>query len=689
MEDDAGGIDDVTLDVTVNNVAPTVDAGADQTVNEGETFFLDPATFSDPGYDCPACVPATEENFTFEIDWEDGNVDSGDATTEISGSAGVDTTGTVDGSHVYPDEDDGLFTVTVTVTDDDLGSDSDTIPITVLNVAPQILDVTATPTSVDEGSASTIVITADDVAADIPDLLYSFDCNDDTVFEIGPQASPSADCAFPDDSDHTVGVSVDDQDGGVTTDSVVVTVNNVAPEVTAAADDTAVEGIELTLDLASFTDPGLDDTHTSDVDWGDGTVEPGDVTQGSGTGDVSGTHIYADNGTYTVVVTVTDDDGGVGSGDLDIVVSNDPPSVTAADSQLVDSGLEVDLTGANPAATFTDRGFDCPTCDPATEENFTAEIDWGDLTVEAGPVVETPGSPGVLTTGEVTGAHTYAADGVYTVTVTVTDDDGDSDSASFTVIVGAAVEIHLEADTPGDLTPLVGGTSDFTLVLVPNGTTVNSADAVITIDITKMSLTAFPTGNPAGIPDVTVDCTTSEPDTIRCSASGDIPADVPFVWATLTLDADAIGPADLTSIEGTQANIGGSPVLADPATLPALEETVNIKGDVDVEVQVSLQFEPLPGDNIRFDVNLYAKEDFVAGIDDPWDIFDAIPLESFNDLEGTADITGKTFTLILPSVFTDEYDITIIAQRDGGLLDTLANLEDDFNINLPLGDRRV
>ena len=77
------------------------------------------------------------------------------------------------------------------------------------------------------------------------------------------------------------------------------------------------------------------DTHTATVDWGDGTAAdvgvvvetptgpPGSTTPAAGT--VSGSHVYADNGVYTVTVTVLDDDGGSHVDTLTVTVANVAP----------------------------------------------------------------------------------------------------------------------------------------------------------------------------------------------------------------------------------------------------------------------------------------------------------------------------------------------------------------------------
>ena len=64
---------------------------------------------------------------------------------------------------------------------------------------------------------------------------------------------------------------------------------------------------------AGFADGGLLDTHSTVWDWGDGTTSEGTVTENNGLGSVTGLHTYLAVGQYGVTLTVTDNDGGLGT----------------------------------------------------------------------------------------------------------------------------------------------------------------------------------------------------------------------------------------------------------------------------------------------------------------------------------------------------------------------------------------
>ena len=173
-------------------------------------------------------------------------------------------------------------------------------------------------------------------------------------------------------------------EGGLSSTAVGrINVANVPPSVNLPGGSKVPEGTNY-LASGSFTDPGAD-VWTAGVDYGDDTGLVGLTLNPDKTFDLS--HVYADNGSYTVTVTVDDDDGGEGTDSLVVTVNNVAPTVDAGEDQKSDEGDKVSLD----PATFNDKG---------TLDTHTATIDWGDGTsVDVGVVSETPsGPPGSMPT---------------------------------------------------------------------------------------------------------------------------------------------------------------------------------------------------------------------------------------------------------------------------------------------------
>ena len=94
-------------------------------------------------------------------------------------------------------------------------------------------------------------------------------------------------------------------------------VQNEPPKVDVGTDQTADEG-ETVRFSGSYVDPGVLDSHTIVWDFGDGIRAVNTVAP---------QHVYKNDGDFTVTLTVTDNDGGVGFDSLVVRVVNKAPIV--------------------------------------------------------------------------------------------------------------------------------------------------------------------------------------------------------------------------------------------------------------------------------------------------------------------------------------------------------------------------
>lgn len=153
-------------------------------------------------------------------------------------------------------------------------------------------------------------------------VLYEWDFDEDGDYEKN-STSPIITNIYEDDYNGTVGLRVTDDEGLTATDTAEIVVSNVAPIVEAGADITAQYSDPVQFG-GSFTDPGSLDTHTTKWEFGDGKTDAENLTP---------THYYARPGEYNVVLTVTDDDGGIGQNSLKVNVAKEAVIITVENQE--------------------------------------------------------------------------------------------------------------------------------------------------------------------------------------------------------------------------------------------------------------------------------------------------------------------------------------------------------------------
>ena len=265
------------------NATPEVQAGPDQAALTGAVVTLPPAAFTDDGGAHAA-----------RVDWGDGTLDE-------AAAAGSETAGTVAGSHVYGES--GTYTVTVSVTDSEGATGTDTALVTVskANAPPRLAPLG--DVSMREGERLTVPVFAIDPEGDAVTLTATGVPSDASFTDRG-SGGGSFELAPTDDAAATIQLSACDA-GSCTSDTFALTALNVAPLAAASNDGPVDVGAAVSISAAA-ADPGTDTFELAfDCD-GDGTFGP--FAAASTT-----TCSFARAGRFDVGVRVRDDDGGTGT----------------------------------------------------------------------------------------------------------------------------------------------------------------------------------------------------------------------------------------------------------------------------------------------------------------------------------------------------------------------------------------
>ncbi len=366
VEEDASmsTIQDTSLSVTVNNVAPTIAVTGNANVNEGSLYTLNLGLITDPGDDTV---------FRYIINWGDGVFTDTTANPE----------NTVH-NHTY---DDGtiLRNVIISLFDEDGSPHANAgnpkpFPVTVNNVDP-----TATffnGGAVSEGSNGLVGFAAQfdpSVADTNAGFSYSYDFNNDGDFADSGELTDvaSASTAVPalyladGPAVRTVRGRIKDKDGGFTDYTTNITVNNVTPVVNGGP-NIVVPATVLFNQNGNFVDPGADSPWVGKVDfeWNPGDlITDGDVVNLPLAGfNFTLSHTYNTPGPYVIRVYVTDKDGATGTDDVNVTVGpaptfqvnqflNNPSGFTVKFNRAADTSvlnLYDGLDGITPSAQPTD-----------------------------------------------------------------------------------------------------------------------------------------------------------------------------------------------------------------------------------------------------------------------------------------------------------------------------------------------
>ena len=346
----------------------------------------------------------------------------------------------------------GTEQITITVTDSEGGTDSETFDV----VVTPVNDPPVLTNPDDETTAEDTPLVVDLDGTDIED--------DDSTLTYTVVNSANITGVIVDDQltltpstnwhgTETITVTVIDMDGATDTETFDVTVTpvNDPPVLTDPDDETTAEDTAIVVDLDG-TDLEDDDTTLTY------TVANSPNIAGVIVDDqLTLTSTPNWHGTETITVTVTDMDGATDTKTFDVTVSpvNDPPILTDPDDETTaeDTPIIVDLDGTD------------------------IEDDDSTLTYT---VTNSPNITGIIVDDQLTLTSTPNWHGTETITVTVTDMDGATDRQTFDVTVSPVNDPPVLID-PADQT-----TAEDTPIIVDlDGTDIEDDDTTLTYTVTN------------------------------------------------------------------------------------------------------------------------------------------------------------------------------------------------------------
>lgn len=367
--------------------------------------------------------PEPVGSYTADVNWGDGSLPEQVTVTALP-SGGF----AVSGSHTYFITSSSNVQENITVSIRDSANDSIVIN-GVADVAPPGLVFTPQPVTATEGLSFSGTITDfidQDGFGNPAEYKATIDWGDgtttaSTVTASGTTMHVTGTHTYAHAGTEPIAVTVTDFDGAKgtahITATVVTSLSGTAKTIT-PTETTAFNGTVAAFSDAHTGQPLTD--YSATINWGDGTTTTGTVTTDGGGGfDVNGSHTYANAGTETVTVAISDPGSTITVLSTAKVADIDTLTATASP---VSATQGTAFNGK--VASFTD------TRAAATPDQFSAAINWGDGTTTTGTITE------ASNTFTVSGTHNYAQYGAFTVKTTVLHTGG---TATATVNSAASV----------------------------------------------------------------------------------------------------------------------------------------------------------------------------------------------------------------------------------------------------------
>jgi PKD repeat protein len=389
------------------NALPILEAYGVDLVMTGHSHSYERSTFIDGHYDVSSTFDPTMQR----------NAGSGDPTIDgaytkpsasggahegsvylVAGSSGKTSGGPLDHPVMYRSLD-LLGSVVLDIADnrlearflDDLGAVQDAF--TIERGVTSVLEMSTDGPAREAEDVSLHAYAQDPLGNEA--VAYVWDFGDGTPTATGADVVH----LWPDDGTFPVTVTATDAAGDTAVRVLNLEVENVAPVITGLSAGPASEGVPVAM-AGEATDVAAD-TVSLEWDFGDGTTAFGTEVE----------HVYLSDGTYTVVLTARDEDGGASTSSFEIVVADLPvEQQTIYVSAAFEGSVTVMVAGNDPEAV-----------------SWAWDLHDG-LPARTSPTVE----------------HIWTQDGPKPVTLTVTDAEGDE--------ARTAISVTVKNVPPSDLT---------------------------------------------------------------------------------------------------------------------------------------------------------------------------------------------------------------------------------------------